>query len=545
MIIVMRSLTFVFLVVLATVPQSSGRMAETAADPPATIGPAESMAPVQTTVPAGADLQTYINRARPGDVLLLEPGATFVGNFTLPALPEQPAAIPPQYITIRSAADTSRFPTSGRVTPEHAEWMPTIRSPNGGSAVATKPGAHHWRLQWLVFQANSGGDGNIISLGDGSVAQRDPSSVPHHLELDGLIIRGDGARGQKRAIALNSADTVIRNSDIRDIKADGQDSQAICGWNGPGPFVIDNNYLEAAGENVMFGGSDPAIRDLVPADITIRRNYVTKPLEWRGSRWTVKNLLELKNARRVLIESNVFENNWVAAQTGYALLFKPVNQDGKAPWSDVSDVTLQFNIVRHVSSAINILGTDYEHPSAHMRGLQIRHNVFYDVDAGRWGGDGRFLLIGGGPANIIIDHNTVIQSGSVVQFYGTQNGRPWVIDDLHFTNNLARHNQFGVIGESAGIGRTAITAYVSHDEFRRNVLAGGDASRYPPDNLFPSVAELMAQFIDSAHDDYRLRPASSFRSAGTDGSMLGANMEELGRRKPPEREPRSTPPRTK
>jgi hypothetical protein len=180
-----------------------------------------------------------------------------------------------------------------------------------------------------------------------------------------------------------------------------------------------------------------------------------------------------------------------------------------------------------------------------MRGLQIRHNVFYDVDAGRWGGDGRFLLIGGGPANIIIDHNTVIQSGSVVQFYGTQNGRPWVIDDLHFTNNLARHNQFGIIGESAGIGRTAITAYVSHDEFRRNVLAGGDASRYPPDNLFPSVAELMAQFIDSAHDDYRLRPASSFRSAGTDGSMLGANMEELGRRKPPEREPRSTPPRTK
>src|SRR4029078_12388754 len=143
MIIVMRSLTFVFLVVLATVPQSSGRMAETAADPPATIGPAESMAPVQTTVPAGADLQTYINRARPGDVLLLEPGATSVGTFTRPPRPAQPPPIPPQYITIRSAADTSPFPTSGRVTPEHAEWMPTIRSPNGGFAVATQPGAPH------------------------------------------------------------------------------------------------------------------------------------------------------------------------------------------------------------------------------------------------------------------------------------------------------------------------------------------------------------------------------------------------------------------
>ncbi len=44
-------------------------------------------ASVQTSVPAGADLQAYIDRARPGDVLLLEPGATYVGNFMLPALP--------------------------------------------------------------------------------------------------------------------------------------------------------------------------------------------------------------------------------------------------------------------------------------------------------------------------------------------------------------------------------------------------------------------------------------------------------------------------
>lgn len=541
----MRSSRFALALVLAALAQSSGRTAEVAIDTREPVAAAKAGASVQTNVPAGADLQNYINRARPGDVLLLEPGATYVGNFTLPALPEQSSAIPAQYITIRSAADNSQFPAAGRVTPEHAEWMPTIRSSNGGSALATKPGAHHWRLQWLAFEANSGGAGNIISLGDGSDAQRDAASVPHHLILDGLVIRGDAARGQKRAIALNSAATEIRNSDIRDIKADGQDSQAICGWNGPGPFVIENNYLEAAGENVMFGGSDPSIRDLVPSDITIRHNYVTKSLDWRGSRWTVKNLLELKNARRVLIDSNVFENNWVAAQTGYALLFKPVNQDGKAPWSDVSDITLQYNIVRHVSSAINVLGTDYEHPSAHMRGLQIRHNLFYDVDASRWAGDGRFLLIGGGPAHIVIDHNTVIQSGSVMQLYGTQNGKPWVIEDLQFTNNLTRHNQFGVIGESAGIGRSAITAYVSHDEFRRNVLAGGDQSRYPPDNLFPSVGELMAQFMDTAHDDYRLRTTSGFRVAGTDGSMLGANMEELGRRKLPEREPRSAPARTK
>jgi len=120
-----------------------------------------------------------------------------------------------------------------------------------------------------------------------------------------------------------------------------------------------------------------------------------------------------------------------------------------------------------------------------------------------------------------------------------------MIDNLHFTNNLTRHNQYGIIGESAGIGKSAIVAYVKGDEFRRNVIAGGDPARYPPDNLFPSVAELMSEFVDSAHDDYRLRATSRFSAAATDGSMLGANLEELGRRKPPEREPRSSPSRTR
>ena len=489
---------------------------------------------VEMHVPQGADLQSFIDRARPGDVLLLEPGATYVGNFMLPALPPQPSGIPAQFITIRSAADASHFPADDRVGPEHAEWMPILRSPNTGSALATRPGAHHWRLHWLAFQANARGEGNIISLGDGSRAQNDLATVPHHFELDGLIIRGDAAQGQKRGIGLNSAATVIRNSDIREIKYVGQDSQAICGWNGPGPYVIEGNYLEASGENIMFGGADPAIPNLVPTDITIRRNYVTKPLEWRASdsRWTVKNLLELKNARRVLIESNVFEHNWVAAQAGYALLFKPVNQDGRAPWSDVSDITFQFNIVRHVSSAINILGTDYRYPSQHMRGLQIRHNLFYDVSGSRWGGDGRFLTIGDGPRDIVVDHNTVLQTGSILALYGTREGRPWVVQNFHFTNNLTLHNQYGISGDSAGFGKSAIARYLDREDIRRNVLAGADPSRYPADNLFPSVDELMAEFVDSANDDYRLRPASRFSQAATDGSALGANVEAIRRRFP-------------
>src|SRR5206468_9330019 len=69
-------------------------------------------------------------------------------------------------------------------------------------------------------------------------------------------------------------------------------SQAICGWNGPGPYAITNNYLEGAGENLLFGGADPAIPNLVPADITITGNLFSKPVAWRSEGWSVKNRSE-------------------------------------------------------------------------------------------------------------------------------------------------------------------------------------------------------------------------------------------------------------
>ena len=124
-----------------------------------------------------------------------------------------------------------------------------------------------------------------------------------------MYIHGDPAAGQKRGIALNSGYTEITNSYIADIKATGVDSQAICGWNGSGPYLIENNYLEAAGENVMFGGADPTIWNLVPADITVRRNTLSKPTAWMTAPWSGKNLFEMNIARRVLVDGNVIENN--------------------------------------------------------------------------------------------------------------------------------------------------------------------------------------------------------------------------------------------
>jgi hypothetical protein len=61
------------------------------------------------------------------------------------------------------------------------------------------------------------------------------------------------------------------------------------------------------------------------------------------------------------------------------------------------------------------------------------------------------------------------------------------------------------------------------------VLAGGTARLYPAGNLFPSVDELMGQFANPTTGDLRLKPASAWRTAATDGGAIGVDHAELFR----------------
>src|SRR5262245_32883040 len=77
-----------------------------------------------STLPANGNLQDALNRARPGDTILLTRGATYVGNFTLPV--KDGSAV----ITIRTAGDDGLPGEGQRMTPAAAEALAKIRSPN-------------------------------------------------------------------------------------------------------------------------------------------------------------------------------------------------------------------------------------------------------------------------------------------------------------------------------------------------------------------------------------------------------------------------------
>ena len=122
---------------------------------------------VVIAVGAGGDLQDAINRARPGDTIALEAGATFVGRFVLPAKEGT------QFITIRTAGDEGLPAANQRVDPSQAPHLAKLKSSNSNAVLRTDAGAHHWRLQELEFQANAGGFTDIILLGDGGRDQND------------------------------------------------------------------------------------------------------------------------------------------------------------------------------------------------------------------------------------------------------------------------------------------------------------------------------------------------------------------------------------
>jgi len=221
------------------------------------------------SVAAGGDFQAALDKAKPGDVIVLQAGAVYTGPFTLPSKPGT------DWITVRSSAAASLPAAGNRVTPVNAGAMPKLEA-GTQSVIATAAGAHHYRfigleirpgppvtlsvhnaLGWLR-QVWRGGGGreppsstaqaafleNLVNLGN---ADTSIVTLPHHIIFDRCYLHGDPTVGARRGVAMNGADIAVIDSYLSDFKEVGNDSQALSAWNGSGPFKIVDDYLEARG----------------------------------------------------------------------------------------------------------------------------------------------------------------------------------------------------------------------------------------------------------------------------------------------------------
>jgi hypothetical protein len=471
-------------------------------------------------VAAGGDLQAAINAALPGDVITAAAGATFVGPFTLPNKSGT------GWVTIRSDAPAANLPAEGvRSGPKYATAMPKLVTNGSWPALQTAAGAHHYRLIGLEITAGSSATMNygILLLGDGSSAQNAVALVPNNLILDRVYIHGHPTLNTSRCVGLNSASTAVIDSYLSECHALGFDSQAIGGWNGPGPYKIVNNYLEGAGEIVMFGGADPAIANQTPSDIEIRHNHFTRPVSWKGV-WTVKNLFELKHAQRVLVEGNLFENHWADAQDGFAFVWKSVNQNGTAPWSVTRDVTFRLNRLRNAGGGVNLAAHPEPPTVVPANHIKITDNVFEMLNVGTFTGNGRVYQMLGELDALTITHNTTFASAAVTMFATLPQATNFI-----FRDNISTRGDYGVFGSGQGEGIRPLDYYAAPGYvFLRNVIISAPPSLYPTGSFYPATVADVG-FVDQASGNYRLLSTSAYAKQATDGRDPGADIDAVDR----------------
>ena len=459
-------------------------------------------------VPAGGDLQAALNSANPGDVILLAPGVTYTGNFTLPE----------KSGTAEILVTTNQTIPSLRVTPSSAAQFAKLAPPNGGSVVSVAPYAAHWRLLGLEIAAKAGVY-NYGLVNFSSPTPTDENSYPAHIRVDRCYIHGDPSAGTKRGIALNGIDISVENSYVKDVKSNWQDSQAIAGWTGRGPFLITNNYLEG-GQAILFGGAAPSIPNLIPSNITITNNYMSRPMSWKGV-WPVKNQLEFKIGENVTVTGNVIENNWTSAQSGYIILFTVRTcEAGNYSWSRIQNVNFSYNLIRNSDYGVNILGTDNARSGCGggVAGLTsdvtIANNLFESINYG-------FFQLLSGAKDITVDHNTVMENGDIMGLDGTPSY------GFVFENNITGFAPSGVLGNGTNGVLTTFAKFAPDGIYQHNAMITPSQyayleGRYPKLNYFPSSIDAV-DFVDYGSLDYALQATSPYAGAGTDGKDLGAD----------------------
>jgi hypothetical protein len=233
----------------------------------------------------------------------------------------------------------------------------------------------------------------------------------------------------------------------------------------------------------------------------------------------VKNLFELKNAQRVLVEGNVFENNWVDAQDGFALVFKSQNESGTAPWSVTQNVTVRYNKIINTPSGVNI-GAGYGGALQGTNRVLIEQNLFDRVGLPELGGNGRLWQLVDDPTEVTFEHNTGFATNAALMLAALQKTYVTV------RNNIIARGEYGIFGSGQGEGKGAIEYYLRASVITHNVIIGAKADLYPPGNFFPArVADV--DFVAPNEGDFRLAPASTYKRAGSDGRDIGANIDSL------------------
>jgi hypothetical protein len=504
-----------------------------------------------------AQLTSAIAHSSPGDVIVLDAGVTYTGNFTLSAK-SNPIN---KWIYIMSSA-LAKMPAGTRVSPSQVANMPKIVTPNGSQAFAVVGGTNHWRLAGLeITSASTQGCGTkcftyfLIGASTGLVTPE-----PDSITVDRCYLHGSSAIDVREAVQANASNYAVIDSYIDEIHQVGAEAQGIIGYTTPGPIKIVNNYIAAATENIMFGGAGGWNNPYIPSDIEIRNNYLFKPLSWVAlsvtqKQMVVKNAFELKSAQRVLFDSNTIENVWANGQNGFAIVLT-VRSSQSGDISVVNDVTITNNVLKNVVSGFNTLAKDdacgatWGYPNCHNSGSQDRWYIannlmtFYDpTSLGGLrnealmvnGGQDRIAVVPGVLRDVVFQHNTTVSAASTpcwmsIFFSDAPIQNPvtsniWILDNALCRQPSGDNSFQGTSGLTQYMGYPSTPPYDLTRRYYGNVMYVPRADKvqvFPPHNYATTVP---FAFVNPAAGNFQL--LTPYWTDTSDGKLAGTHLSPV------------------
>jgi len=518
-----------------------------------------------------AQFRSALTSAKPGDVITLDAGVVYTGNFVIPAKSNPNS----QWIYVVSS-NLSSLPAPGtQVSPSDAVNMPKIVTAGATQAVRLANGADHWRFVGIeIYSASTYAPSSYTpgvyygySLVDNLCYPNftgcpNPPVLPHDITWDRMYVHGDATHDLQQGIDGNQISVAVVDSYISDIHMKGTDTQAFVAYMTPGPIKLNNNHLEAAGENVLIGGSGRGAGGWVPSDITVTNNYLYKPLSWvtpsLNGTWVVKNSFELKSAQRVLFDSNIIENKWSAGQVGGAFLFT-IRTSQSGDIAVVHDVTVTNNIFKNVVRGFDLMEADYmcgttSYPNCHNAGdtdrIVISNNLVTLGDPTQTGwinqhtgliafSTGYDQINKAYPPvkDVVVQHNSVVSNPNGPCWNAVYFGAPqawklpfpypptnnvWILDNVLCRQPTGDWGLHGTSGLTQYMGTPGTPPYDLTQRFYGNVMyvpVGDKVQAFPPHNYATTVPMVYA---NQSTADYQL--VSPYWTDTSDGQLAGVNF---------------------
>lgn len=373
-----------------------------------------------------------------------------------------------------------------------------------------------------------------------------PSEQPTRMIVEQCWLNGNWDTGLlhkcQKVLRLDGEYMKVIKSRLEGCAGGGLETQAIGAINGLGKYLIDDNFLEAATENLLWGGGDGTMGNReYNADVMVRRCHLFKRLDWMGvNNQTVastKNFYEIKNGFRHVIEGCEGENHDGNAQQ-HDLVFNAKPQSSAGPARvRCQDIWVRFSRFRASYGPLNVgaaAGDNGFRSNPGAERIHLSDSLWQDTRAGSNSAD-KIQIVGlatgnGRCLNVVVERVTMDCKNNMLTISATTTTNANTTPGLIFNDNVG----YGLTryGDPFGNGGATGTALFNNTCGAGNWQCTGNVKYSVNGNWGTGLtttnyrSTTQIQFLDEAGGDYTLTDAR-YQDVSSVGGRPGCGFAQL------------------